>query len=288
MRTRRIAEQAQRQIRVRGAVAALAVRHDLAVRRHAGLLVHRAQLGGRLERAVGPEVARPFEVHRAGNRAAARRAHGRAAVLAVAARVEDARVAGWPRRVVHVLPGRDALRASACPVHVVRRRRAPRATAEDPRASTRRTPPSSTRTCGMAEVLEKPECPRRAHAGLLVVDHDRRRRADAARRQQVLDDPQERLERRRVGVDEADARRGRGARRRGCARRRTLGRPEVEEQAGGARLTDDARQFLAARSVSWAFGYPFIQGIVQHTWFSAQSSGSAVTRSTVHGYVSNA
>ena len=57
----------------------------------------------------------------------------------------------------------------------------------------------------VAEVLEEPERARGAHARLLVVDDDRRRRVDAVDREHVLDHPHERLERRRIGVDQADA-----------------------------------------------------------------------------------
>ena len=91
-----------------GAVAALAVGDDFLVGRDAGGFVHGAQLVGRLERAVGAEVAGPLDVHGAGDRAAALGAHGRAVVLAVAARVEDHDVrAAEP--LLDVAPGRDRL-----------------------------------------------------------------------------------------------------------------------------------------------------------------------------------
>src|SRR6185503_4243885 len=85
----RVAEQAQRQVAVRGAVAALTVRHHFLVRRHTGALVHLAQLVDGLEPPVWSEVARPFDMDRAGDPAAALRPHQRAGVLVVAARVED-------------------------------------------------------------------------------------------------------------------------------------------------------------------------------------------------------
>ena len=97
----------------------------------------------------------------------------------------------------------------------------------------------------MAEVLEKPEGAGGTNPGLIVVDDDRRRRLHAASREQVLDHPHERLERRRVGVDQADAEEiemnGAGDVSGGVG----VGRPEIEEQGTGrARLADDARQFL--------------------------------------------
>src|SRR6185437_6299064 len=63
----RITEQAQREVTVRGAVAALAVGDDFLVRRDARGLIDRAQVRGGLERAVGRQVALPLHVRRAGN-----------------------------------------------------------------------------------------------------------------------------------------------------------------------------------------------------------------------------
>ena len=57
----------------------------------------------------------------------------------------------------------------------------------------------------MTEELEKPERTRGANAGIAVVDHDRTIGRDATRRQEVLDHPEERLERRRIGIGQADA-----------------------------------------------------------------------------------
>src|SRR5689334_20108631 len=85
----RITEQAQSEIGVRGAIATLAVGHDFLVGRHAGLLVHRAQLGGRFERAVRSKVARPLHVHRAWNAAAALGTDRGALPLTIRARVEQ-------------------------------------------------------------------------------------------------------------------------------------------------------------------------------------------------------
>src|SRR6476646_562496 len=70
----RIPEQPQRQVRVRRAIPALTIRHHLAILGDARLLAHRAQLCGRLERAVRPQVARPLEMNGAWNDASARRA----------------------------------------------------------------------------------------------------------------------------------------------------------------------------------------------------------------------
>src|SRR5258708_28126203 len=61
----RIAEQAQVEVGMGGAIAALAIRHDLLVAPDARPFVHRTQLRCRLERAVGGQVTRPLDVHRA-------------------------------------------------------------------------------------------------------------------------------------------------------------------------------------------------------------------------------
>jgi hypothetical protein len=57
----------------------------------------------------------------------------------------------------------------------------------------------------MSEVLEEPEGARGTETGLIVVDDDRRIRGHAAQVEQVIDHPHERLQRRRVGVDQRDA-----------------------------------------------------------------------------------
>src|SRR5215217_5618712 len=58
----RVPEQPQRDVGMRGAVPALAVADDLAVRRDTGVLVHPPELGGRLEIAGRGQVARPLDV----------------------------------------------------------------------------------------------------------------------------------------------------------------------------------------------------------------------------------
>src|SRR5688500_18144080 len=70
----RKAEEPQREIAVRGAIASLAVRNHFLVGRDAGGFVHRAQLCVWLERAVLGEIAGPLDVYRARNRAATLRA----------------------------------------------------------------------------------------------------------------------------------------------------------------------------------------------------------------------
>src|SRR5262249_29896580 len=82
-------DQPQRDVCVRRAVAALAIRKDLGVGRHAGLGVHRLQLAVGLVAAVRGEVLLPFDVDGARNRAAALGAHDVAEVLAVAAGVDN-------------------------------------------------------------------------------------------------------------------------------------------------------------------------------------------------------
>ncbi len=110
-----IAEQPQREIRMRRTIAALAVGDDLAIGRHPGALVHLPQLVRRLEGAVGPEVVRPLEMHRAGHGAAARRAHTGATVLAVASRIDDDGV-GASKTSLHLAPpGKNFLVAQAGP-----------------------------------------------------------------------------------------------------------------------------------------------------------------------------
>ena len=126
-------------------------------------------------------------------------------------------------------------------------------------------PPSSSRTDAMAEVLEKPERAGGANPRLIVVDDDRRRRLDAAGREQVLDHPHERLERRRVGVDEADAEQIEMNGAVDVSGGVGLGRPEVDEQGTGrARLADGSRQFLG-RDQQLGVRIPFHPGIVQQS-----------------------
>jgi hypothetical protein len=57
----------------------------------------------------------------------------------------------------------------------------------------------------MPEELEEPEGARRADARAFVVDDHRAIGGDAARGEQVLDDPEERAHRRRLGVHQAEA-----------------------------------------------------------------------------------
>ncbi len=155
-----------------GAVAALAVRQHFAVGRDARALVHLPQFGRRLEGAVRAEVPRPFDVDGAGYRAAALRADGRAAVLAVASRVEDHRIprCRWPiftsRQVAIVCE-----LARAGPVARRRRRSITRNRQSGPAPGAESAVEQPHRR--MAEILEEPERARRADAGLLVVDDDR-------------------------------------------------------------------------------------------------------------------
>ena len=84
-----IAEQPERQIRMRGAIAALAIGDHLAVGRDAGIFVHLFQFGGRLVVAIGGEVARPLDVNGARDRATSRGTNRGTAVLAVRTSVEN-------------------------------------------------------------------------------------------------------------------------------------------------------------------------------------------------------
>ena len=80
----------------------------------------------------------------------------------------------------------------------------------------------------MAEELEKPERARGANAGIALVDHDRAIGRDAARRKQMLDHPEKGLERRRIGVGEADAEQIEVHSMPGVALREQFGRPQIE------------------------------------------------------------
>src|SRR5687768_8877330 len=88
------------------AITALAVGHDLALGADAGPHVHLLQLIGGLERAVGCEVVRPLEMNGPGDSAAARGSYCRAAIFAVAARIDDDRVL-TTEAIVHVAPARE-------------------------------------------------------------------------------------------------------------------------------------------------------------------------------------
>ena len=57
----------------------------------------------------------------------------------------------------------------------------------------------------MPEIFQKPECPCRTYARLVIVHDNGHVIGNAARRKQMFDDPEKRLQRRVIGVDEADA-----------------------------------------------------------------------------------
>ena len=144
----RVAEQAQREIGVRGAVAALAVRHDFPIGRHAGLLEHRLQVRGRLERAVGAEalLSIPGARHLESRRRAPRARWCRSTRRRIACRGSSSSAS--PRRSCtsfHVASSSVAPRRRSTSSASARRARA---TAAGRRPSRRRTPPSSTRTSG--------------------------------------------------------------------------------------------------------------------------------------------
>src|SRR5262247_1547994 len=70
----RIAEQAQRQVGVRGAVPTLSKGHPGLVRVNPSRSIHRPQFLSRLKSAVSVQIVHPFQVHRSRDRAATRRA----------------------------------------------------------------------------------------------------------------------------------------------------------------------------------------------------------------------
>src|SRR6187431_1452692 len=108
---------------MRGAVPALAVGDDFAIGRHACASVHDPQLVRALERAVRREVVRPLEMNRSRHRAASRGPDSRAAVLAIAPRIEYLGI--WTVEPIgHVAPpGEDLLVAPAGPAGRRRLRR---------------------------------------------------------------------------------------------------------------------------------------------------------------------
>src|SRR6188508_2973281 len=140
---------------MRRAVTTLAIGDDFAIGGDAGFFVHAAQLGGGLERAVGTEIARPFDVHGARNGAAARRTHRGAAVFAGAAGIEQD-AARLTDRATHVLPGGDGLRDTR-PLPLADRCR--RRLTRDRKALVRpgAKPAVEQPHRRMAEILEKPE-----------------------------------------------------------------------------------------------------------------------------------
>ena len=84
----------------------------------------------------------------------------------------------------------------------------------------------------MPEELEKPEGARRADSRLLVVDHYRTRGVDATRGEQVGDDPEERRQRRRVGVDQAQTEEIEMGGARDVTGRERLSRPQIQQDRG--------------------------------------------------------
>src|SRR5687768_10806098 len=147
---------------MRGAITALAVGHDLALGTDAGPLVHRLQLIGSLEGAVGCEVVRPFEMDGPGDGAAARGSHRCAAILAIAARIEDDRVF-TTEAIVDVAPAREnGVVARAGPVG---RLRLYGLLCDRQAFFPPRVEPAIEQACvWMAEKFEKPECACRTNA----------------------------------------------------------------------------------------------------------------------------
>src|SRR5215471_2021737 len=85
----RIAEQAQRQVGVRGAVPTLSKGHHSLVRVNTRCGVPGPQLLGRFESAVSVQIVYPFQVHRSRNRAATRRPDVFGEVLVVRTGIEE-------------------------------------------------------------------------------------------------------------------------------------------------------------------------------------------------------
>src|SRR5580698_102553 len=85
----RVAGNPQRDVGVGGAVAALAIRNDLALRIEAEALEFLAQLRGRFEAAVGGEVVGPVAMDRTGDRARMFGADPLAEIFLVGTHVEN-------------------------------------------------------------------------------------------------------------------------------------------------------------------------------------------------------
>src|SRR6202521_3276574 len=85
----RVTGEAQCDVSVRGAIAALTIRDDLALRIEAEALEFFAQLRGRLEAAVRREVVGPVAMDRTGDRALMLRTDALAEVFLVGTHVED-------------------------------------------------------------------------------------------------------------------------------------------------------------------------------------------------------
>src|SRR5581483_3041269 len=192
-----------RHVAVRRAVAALAVGDDFFVRRDAGLLVHGFQLGVGFKSAVGGDVVRPLDVHRARNRAAARRAHVGAEVFAPPAGIEDGN-GFFVERAKHVVGARQHL----APLGGFEHRRFGCGSFRGHRRAGG-FPGLETAVehfdIRMPVIFQKPQAARRAHAGVVLVKDDFFRFADTAQLEHVMDHEHERLERRVAGVDEAQA-----------------------------------------------------------------------------------
>src|SRR5262245_13229334 len=104
-------------------IAALAICDDLAIGGHARVAVHLLEIGGRLEVALGRQIARPLDMDGARNCSAAPGAHGCSAVFAVGSRVEDDGVLAR-QRIPDVAPRRQRpLDALAGPIACRRRAR---------------------------------------------------------------------------------------------------------------------------------------------------------------------
>ena len=174
----RVADQPQRKIRMRCAVAALAIGDDFCVRRDTRAFVHLLQLRGGLERAIGAQVVRPFEMDGARNGAASRGPHRGAAVFSVAARVEDDR-SRRAEAIANVAPvGENLVVTRARPLgrHRLDRFLRDRQPSRDPGLIAA----IEHARIRMAEELEKPE--RRAPPECPTCRRRRRRRRRSTRR----------------------------------------------------------------------------------------------------------
>ncbi len=186
-----------------GAVAALAVRDDFAVRRDTKSCVHRLQLVAGLVGAVEREVVRPLEIYGARNSAAAFGANGLAVVLRFAAGIDDSgfhfaepvfhvRPCGQSAGVGLAVPGAWHRRKSICCQWKIRAGPGSHAAVEDAHIR-------------VAEVFEEPERAGRAHAGVAFVHHHGPIGRHSPQREEVSDHPHEGAQWRFTGVDEAQA-----------------------------------------------------------------------------------
>src|SRR5215510_6073488 len=199
----RIAEQAQRQVGVRGAVPTLSKGHDGVVRVHTRRGVHGPQLLGRFESAVSVQIMDPFQMHRSRDRATTRRTDIFGEVLLVRAGIEERQRVSAQQGMQVIGTDVERLAHVRLELHLTH----PRRFGGDGIAGSLpgvKTAVQHMRV-RMAQVFQEPETTRRPHAGDAFVKDHGFVQIDAALLEQVLHHPHKRGQGFGAGIVQRDA-----------------------------------------------------------------------------------